>query len=108
MNKPGSVAEGSHNANEESFEARLLPFASEVLTHFESTAAKAEAAFAAGGRVSVSSLATINTLNAARALENLGRASAANRSDLYQLRSEPAISRLVVVDESDRQGQSSS
>ncbi|WP_277981135.1 ATP-binding domain-containing protein [Sphingomonas phyllosphaerae] len=79
----------------------LRDLAEDALATFERIVG---AALALSGQRSagVEAFASINGMNAAKAVENLGRAQAELASAYRHLRDEPAIARVVVADENDR------
>lgn len=79
----------------------LRDLAEDALATFERIV---EAALALSGqrRAGVEAFASINEINAAKAVENLGRVQADLASAYRHLRDEPAIARVVVADENDR------
>ncbi len=81
---------------------KLELFAEQTLDHFEVTAEKAERELAADRPISADALAIINTATSERALANLATMATERRSDLVRLCSEPAIARLLIIDEADR------
>ena len=81
----------------------LLEIAKQILDYFEKTAASARAGLGGSFGPSVSSLATVNTLTADRAMQNLTRISETRQRELRQLCDEPAIARVAVLDDSQQE-----
>lgn len=89
------------NSADDSTDSRqhLEEFANETLTTFASIAGKAEQHIKSGQMPGAGALASVNTLTAEQAVQNLGRIGKENQESYRHLRTEPAIARVVVVDE---------
>lgn len=81
-------------------QAEFEALADEALGTFVEIAECAAEKLAAKGNVSEHSLASANTFTGGQALQNLGDISKSNRDGCADLKREPAIARLVLVDES--------
>jgi UvrD-like helicase C-terminal domain len=77
----------------------LVETAKQILDYFAETAANARAQLLGSSGLTVSSLATMNTLTAASAVRNLAMISESRQRDLIRLRDEPAIARVVVLED---------
>jgi hypothetical protein len=78
----------------------LVEIAKQILDYFEETAAKARGRLLGSSGPSVWSLATVNTITADRAMQNLTSISETRKRELMQLCDEPAIARVVALDDS--------
>ena len=82
---------------------RNRALATAVLEFFSSAASSAEGLLSSDRLVGASAFANVHTLNTAAALENMGSISAEKRKALIDQIREPAIARLVTIDENDQQ-----
>jgi len=73
--------------------------AGEALTQLDSIAAAAKSKLHDGRTLGSDALASINTMTSSSAIQKLDRISQANRESYQVLAAEPAIARVVVVDE---------
>ena len=73
--------------------------ADEALSQFESIAAAAKSKLHDGRTLSADALASINTMTSSSAIQSLEQISQANRESYQVLAAEPAIARVVVMDE---------
>ena len=73
--------------------------AGEALTQLDSIAAAAKSKLHDGRTLSSDALASINTMTSRSAIQNLDQISQANRESYQVLAAEPAIARVVVVDD---------
>ena len=73
--------------------------ASEALTQLDSIAAAARSKLHGGRTLGSDALASINTMTSISAIQNLDQISQVNRESYQVLAAEPAIARVVVVDE---------
>ncbi|KCB29231.1 UvrD-like helicase [Bordetella hinzii CA90 BAL1384] len=73
--------------------------AGEALTQIDSIAAAAKSKLHDGRTLSSDALASINTMTSSSAIQKLDQISQANRESYQVLAAEPAIARVVVVDE---------
>ena len=73
--------------------------AGEVLTQLDSIAATARSKLHGGRTLGSDALASINTMTSISAIQNLDQISQVNRESYQVLAAEPAIARVVVVDE---------
>lgn len=73
--------------------------AGEVLTQLDSIAAAAKSKLHDGRTLGSDALASINTMTSSSAIQKLDQISQANRESYQVLAAEPAIARVVVVDE---------
>ncbi len=76
-----------------------MEIAKNTLDYFEGISAQAQAHLAGTRGPSASSLAVVNTLTNDRAVQNLTTISEDRQRDLMQLCAEPAIARVVVLDD---------
>ncbi|AEI78631.1 UvrD/Rep helicase family protein [Cupriavidus necator N-1] len=74
--------------------------AAEALTQLESIAAAAKRKLSDGRTLGFDVLASVNTMTSGSAIQRLDQISQANRESQLVLAAEPAIARVVVVDES--------
>jgi len=77
----------------------IVQVAGEALTMLESIAAAAKRNLHDGRMLGSDSLASVNTITSSSAIQKLGQISQANRESYQILAAEPAIARVVVVDE---------
>lgn len=77
----------------------LEQVAGEALTQLESIAAAARSKLHDGRTLGSDALASINTMTSSSAIQKLDQISQANRASYQVLAAEPAIARVVVVDE---------
>jgi hypothetical protein len=82
---------------------RLTDIAKNTLDFFETVAEGARAGLETIGGPTVSALAVVNTLTADRAAKRLREISDDMRRDLVQLSLEPAIARIVVLNDDDEE-----
>ena len=75
--------------------------AGEALTQLDSIATAAKSKLHDGRTLSSDALASINTMTSRSAIQNLDQISQANRESYQVLAAEPAIARVVVVDDED-------
>ena len=73
--------------------------AGEALTQLDSIAAAAKSKLHDGRTLGSDALASINTMTSSSAIQKLDQISQANRESYQVLAAEPAIARVVVVDE---------
>lgn len=81
----------------------LQPLAKQSLAYFEITAAQAAAALAENGKRPPDAFAVTNALTEDRAHRTLAGISQERRDDCLRLTNEPAIARIVVLDEDDKE-----
>lgn len=89
-------------AGDPSEQEHLQEIARESLEVFEVVSAHAEAELKSGDSPSLSSLAYQNTLHNPKTLDTMRGLNAARRHDLLTARAEPAIARLVVLDDKEQ------
>lgn len=77
--------------------------ADETLTQFEKVAAAAQSALHGAHVFGSESLASVNTMTSAPAINRLGQISQANKESYQILANEPAIARIVVADNTGKQ-----
>src|ERR1700694_2528625 len=82
---------------------QLVDIAGNTLSFFSETAARAQMLLDENHVMGASTLAAVNTLNAGPAIQNLSGISEEIRRELRHLCAEPAIARLVLRDESDKE-----
>jgi hypothetical protein len=82
---------------------RLADIAENTLLFFSETAARAQFLLDENHVMGASALASVNTLNAGPAIQNLSGISEEIRRELRHLCAEPAIARLVLRDENDKE-----
>ena len=82
---------------------RVEEIADDTLTQFEKVAQAAKDALARAPAASAGALANLNTLTDTPAIEKLEQIRAANRTSYYTLTQEPAIARVMVIDDSGAQ-----
>ncbi|QDI79211.1 DNA helicase UvrD [Methylorubrum populi] len=97
LNAPAGEASDAGTPNDP-----LEVVARETLRHFEVTAARAEEDLANDRPASTSAFAVVNTVTAGEAVSKLRKITEERREGLLRLCSEPAIARLVVLDEANR------
>jgi len=78
---------------------QLASIADNTLSFFEETVASAKSILAENHVMGAATLAAVNTLTAGAAIQNLSGISEDLRRDLWQLCSEPAIARLVLLND---------
>lgn len=77
--------------------------ADDTLSTFERVAKEAQRALCAAPVLGCESLASVNTMTSANAIQRLGQVDQENRDSLQRIALEPAIARVTVVDESGKQ-----
>jgi hypothetical protein len=82
---------------------QLANIAENTLSFFNETVARAQALLDENHVIGASTLASVNTLNAGLAIQNLSSISDEIKRELRHLCAEPAIARLVLRDESDKE-----
>lgn len=82
---------------------RIEFIADDTLNQFENVATAAQKALHDGHALGSESLASVNTLTATSAINRLGQIDQSKRESLQILAREPAIARVVVVDNNDKQ-----
>ena len=82
---------------------QLVNIAENTLSFFTETATRAQLLLEENHAMGASALAAVNTLNANIAIQNLTEISEEIRRELRHLCSEPAIARLVLRDENDKE-----
>lgn len=88
----------THSLNNES-KAHIEQLASEALAQIERIAATAKSKLHDGRALGSDALASINTMTSSLAINNLDQISQSNRESYQVLVKEPAIARVVVIDE---------
>ena len=77
--------------------------ADDTLNQFEKVADAAQSALRAAPVLGFESLASVNTMTSANAIQRLGQVDQENRDSLRRLALEPAIARVTVADENGKQ-----
>lgn len=84
----------NHNAH-----GHIEALSLEAISKLSEIASSAEVQLRSGSATATNTLANINTLTNASAVQNLGQINADNRKSYWALKSEPAIARIVVLDD---------
>ncbi len=83
-------------------EQHVEQVAKETLDHFDAVATAAQNAIGSAPSLGTDALASINTLTFVSALQRRGQISQENRESYRILAREPAIARVVVIDDAGR------
>jgi hypothetical protein len=100
---PKSNVKNAPSRNATTRQDQLADIAENTLSFFSETAARAQSLLDENHVIGASTLASVNTLNAGAAIQNLSGISEQIRRELRHLCTEPAIARLVLRDENDKE-----